>query len=117
MRKNGTTKREQRTMEDVIATISDEKIYEITIGIYKQAALDIEDLLVGKYIKDESIYQILEYIADGPLDVKPTYFLKKCIEKRMLLSHMDRMPREWQQYLDYAWYLQDEETKRENRTY
>ena len=71
-------------------------------GIYNQCALDIEDMLIGRKIKGETIYSILDYIATGPRDIVPEQFLELCIEKRMQLSKMKTMPKEWQKYINYA---------------
>ncbi len=80
----------------------DDRIDALIVAIYRQAEIDIEDMLIGRKIQGESIYKVLDYIATGPVDMVPERFLQACIMKRMQMSKLKTMPPEWEKYLDYA---------------
>ncbi len=80
----------------------DDRIDRLIVAVYRQAEMDIEDMLIGRKIQGESIERVLDYIASGPMEVSPERFMEMCIAKRMRLSKLKTMPPEWQKYLDYA---------------
>ncbi len=97
----------ERKNEVDMKYVTYDKLYEIAIGMYKQAAIDIEALLAGYKVDGDDIYSILDWIADGPLEIRPIAFLRRCIETRMEMSKIKKMPPEWRQYIEYAEYIQD----------